>query len=199
MKPKTTRGKPTPERAARKTLPGWLGLVAVVATACATGWGMLRTARGRGWTAGSDASYLPLDATRVASPALAAAENGGIAVAGVPQQLNPTTAPPPIIAGTAPHHEDRGACSGCHVVLTVAGQSIPGISVLSAMAHDYRGVCTMCHGIVATGTPAPAAGQAAPPMGQQVAWPQCAAGAQGYPYPYPGGGAGRQAGPVRQF
>ena len=199
MKPKSTRGKPALGRLARKPLPAWVGLVVVIATAFATGWGMLRTARGRGWTAGADGSYLPLDATRVASPTLAAAQSGGIAVAGVPQAINPTTAPPPIIAGTAAHHEDRGACTGCHVVLTVAGQSIPGISVFAALAHDYRGVCTMCHGIVATGSPPTVAGQAQAPAGQQVAWPQCPAAAQGLPYPYPGGGPGRQGGPVRQF
>jgi hypothetical protein len=193
VKPKTTRGKPLPERKSRKPLPGWIGLVAVVATAFATGWGMLKTARGRGWTAGPDSSYLPVEAARIASPSIAAVEPGGLAVAGAPVPVNPAAAPA-IAAGTAPRHEDRGTCTSCHAVLAATGQPVPSISALAPMSHEYRGMCTNCHGVVVGNA---AATQPSPQAAQQVGWPQCPAGAMGLPPQGPG--AGRGLGPVRQF
>ena len=71
-----------------------------------------------------------------------------------PRNGSPATAPealaiaPAIVWGTAIGHEDRGACTSCHRVVSPAGAAaLPSISALSNLPHEFRGVCNNCHAI----------------------------------------------------
>lgn len=143
-------------RRAKRTVPGWLVLLAVIMTAGATGWAMTKTAQGRGWTADPNTPFFPRQATQVMSPAAAAVQNGALPV-GAPAAAAPAVpgVPPTIVAGVAPGHQDRGVCTGCHLVVSSRGTPVPQISARAVAPHEVRGVCTNCHAI-AVGNPAPA-------------------------------------------
>jgi hypothetical protein len=57
---------------------------------------------------------------------------------------------PSIVAGSPIGHPDRGACTGCHRIVSWEGERLPAISALSSLPHEFRGVCSNCHSLRAS-------------------------------------------------
>jgi hypothetical protein len=52
---------------------------------------------------------------------------------------------PPVRSGLGRPHEDRGACTACHLVMTEWGSLVPAIYSSSHRPHESRGLCSNCH------------------------------------------------------
>lgn len=140
-------------RSKRKHLPRPLLAAIVMLTAAGTAWAMWDTEM-----RGPQTAWEQTDRTvdGIWGPATAHA-TGSMGPGGVRPVAGAARGAPTIRAGASAPHADRGACTGCHSVLSAGGAPVPGISSFAAMPHGYRGVCTNCHRISA-GNGATAAG-----------------------------------------
>jgi hypothetical protein len=150
-----------------REIPGWLTVLAILATAALTTWAMVASGRDLGSPAQASVPYMPADAAKLLAPGLASAEE----VFGrhePPPSAEPT--PPVILAGASQVHGDRGACTTCHVVVGDTGQPVVAISAQASLPHRFRGMCTNCHTVV-VGTPVaggPAAAGDTLPVAQRL-------------------------------
>ena len=137
------------EQPTSKRPPRWLVAVVVLATAGVTAWAMSMTGlRGPqvSWASAREA----VEEVWGEQPGVYASPGPGVVPVG-PALGNPVqpvagfTGTPPIAAGAAAPHVDRGACTICHAVTTPQGMPLASIRSYSTMSHQYRGLCVNCH------------------------------------------------------
>lgn len=119
----------------RAEAPGWLTLLVMLVTAGATPWAMVYG--DLGGFGDTTPSYPPAGVTAALTPSAAV-------VASLEKPSSQGAGAPPISAGSAPPHEDRGACAHCHVIDD--GRRAPVLLVRShLMPHRRGGPCLDCH------------------------------------------------------
>lgn len=141
--------------AARKPLPRWVVLAAVLISGGITAWAM--------WATGLRGPHQSWDQAQGIVEQVWPGEHDSRSFQawGSSDSSNGTAARtvaalpgvPSIVWGAQRTHADRGVCTNCHAVVSPQGVSVPSIRSFSSMTHEYRGVCVNCHQITLAPNP----------------------------------------------